>query len=182
MPTLSFLTALLLTTLLTGCASAERAVPSTMSDPNIVSVFNTIDQSEIDAAQLARQKATSPVVREYAARLVQDHTLMMEKKHSLADRLNMRPEKPQLASTLESNNQEAMSRLQQKSGADFDRSYIDYQIMMHEQAIKLAQDSAPAVDESRIRQQLTDSRPELQSHLAEAQSIRRQLASQPLDY
>jgi putative membrane protein len=183
MSTLSFSAiALLSTILLTGCAATQRAAPSTMSDANIVSVFNTIDQSEIEAAELARQKAASPVVREYAARIVQDHTVMMDKKQGLANRLNMRPEKPQLASTLESKNQEEMSRLRQKSGADFDRSYIDYQIMMHEQAIKLAQDSASSVNESRIKQQLTDSRPDLQSHLTEAQSIRQQLAGKPLDY
>ena len=60
----------------------QRAMPGTLSNANVVAVLNTIDTSEIEAAQLAKQKASSQAVRTYAARLIDDHTDMMQKNPS----------------------------------------------------------------------------------------------------
>ena len=50
--------------LLFGCAAVERAVPSTLSDANLVSVLLTIDAHEIEVAQLAIEKASSDPARQ----------------------------------------------------------------------------------------------------------------------
>ncbi|MGC3976687.1 MAG: hypothetical protein QM771_20245 [Nitrospira sp.] len=44
---------------LAACAMSERMMPGTMSDANVLAVLNTIDQSEIEAAQLAKGKSQS---------------------------------------------------------------------------------------------------------------------------
>src|SRR3712207_9107169 len=82
--------------LATGCGMAQRAMPGTMSDSNVVAVLNTIDASELEAAQLAKQKAQSPEVRNYATRLVNEHTNMMAKNRQVASRINVQPENPAL--------------------------------------------------------------------------------------
>jgi putative membrane protein len=163
--------------LATGCGMAQKAMPGTMSDANVVAVLNTIDASELEAAQLAKQKAKSPEVRTYATRLVDEHTNMMAKNRQVASRINVQPENPALVSTMKSTHQETMEELRQKSGRDFDQRYIDYQILMHEQAVQLVEKTADSSDNSRLKQHLLQTRPDLQSHLSEAKTIQRQLVA-----
>jgi putative membrane protein len=163
--------------LATGCGMAQRAMPGTMSDANVVAVLNTIDASELEAAQLAKQKAQSPEVRNYATRLVDEHTNMMAKNRQVASRINVQPENPALVSTMKSTHQETMEELRQKSGREFDQRYIDYQIMMHEEAVQLVEKTADSSDNSRLKQHLMQTRPDLQSHLSEAKTIQRQLVA-----
>jgi putative membrane protein len=131
---------------MTSCAVAQRTMPGTMSDANLLAVLNTIDKSEIEAAQLAKQKAESTQVQDYAARLVEEHTSMLEKNRQLANRIAVQPDPPQLASSLQSTHRKTMEELQKLSGREFDRAYIGYQITMHEQAIKLVKKTADSTD------------------------------------
>ncbi len=170
--------ALCLGSLLSGCAAAERAMPGTLSDANVVSVLDAIDVSEIEAAQLAKQKASTPAVRAYAARLVDEHTANMQQTLQLANRRGLQPEKPRLAAAVESTHQKTMGELRKKSGRDFDRAYLDYQVTMHQQAIKLVEDTANTVDDTRLKQHLIQTRPDLMSHLTCARDLQRQVVAQ----
>jgi putative membrane protein len=164
--------------LLFGCAAVERTMPSMLSDANLVSVLNTIDVSEIDAAQLAKEEASWLSVRTYAMHLIEDHTIMMQKDLELVNRMKVQPDKPKLASALESTHQETMEELHKMSGKDFDRAYIAYQVTMHQQALKLVEDTADSADDPRLQYLLRQARPDLQSHLAMAQDLQRQLVAQ----
>jgi putative membrane protein len=90
---------------------------------------------EIEAAQLANQKAQSSEVRGYATRFIDEHNGMQEKSRQLANRMNLQPELPQ-----------------QLSGNDFDRAYIKYQVKMHEQAVSLLEKFANSADNSWLKQ------------------------------
>jgi putative membrane protein len=166
--------ALCLGGLLSGCAAAERAMPGTLSDANVVSVLDTIDVSEIEAAQLAKQKAYNPAVRAYASRLIDDHTQKMQQTLQLANRRGLEPQKPRLAAAVESTHQQTMEELRKKSGRDFDRAYLDYQVTMHQQAVKLVEDTANSVTDTRLKQHLMKTRPDLMSHLTGARDLQRQ--------
>ena len=161
--------------LMTSCAVAQRTMPSTMSDANVLAVLNTIDKSEIEAAQLAKQKAESTQVRGYATRLVEEHTQMLGKNRQLTDRIRLQPDPPQLASSMTSTHQKTMDELRKLSGRDFDRAYIAYQTTMHEEAISLVKKTATSTENSALKQHLTRATPDLESHLTEAQAIQRQL-------
>jgi putative membrane protein len=164
--------------LLLGCAAAERAMPGTLSDANVVSVLDTIDVSEIEAAQLAKQKAYNPAVRAYAARLIDEHTQKMQQTLQLANRRGLEPNKPRLAAAVESTHQKTMEELRKKSGRDFDRAYLDYQVTMHQQAVKLVEDTANSVKDTRLKQHLEKTRPDLMSHLTGAKDLQRQTFAQ----
>lgn len=165
--------------LVTGCAFIQWVMPSTMSDANIVSLFDTMDKNEIAWAQLAKQKASSPLVRDYADRLMREHTALLIKKDILADRLHLRPNKPSLASSFERANRDRLEALRKTSGPDFDRTYIDQQITIHNEAIQIARDTAESVHDSRLQQELVECHAELAAHAGKARSIRQQLAGHP---
>ena len=160
--------------LLCSCAFTQRVMPVTMSNANVVGVLNTIDQIEVDAGQLGKEKAASPKVKTFAARLAHEHTASLQGRHRLAEKLDMDPQKPQLAMALEHMHGESTTLLQKKSGRDFDEAYIKGQIMMHEQMIKLLEDTEATMDQPDLRQHLRYSRPDLLSHLSAARAVARQ--------
>lgn len=160
---------------LSGCSLAQKMMPgSTMSNPEILGVLNTINRSEIDAGQLAKQKASTQEVRAFASRMQNEHQMMMQNINQLAQRMNMQPQKPALASTLEKTHQETMEELRNKSGSDFDKAYIEYQVKMHEQSVDLVKNAADSVDNPNLKLHLRQTVPDLQNHLASAQSVERQ--------
>lgn len=159
--------------LISGCALTQRAMPSIMSDANVVSLFETIDANEIEGAQVARRQASSQIVRDYADRLASEHVALLARKHVLLDRIDVQPEKSSLASSVDAANRDMLETLAKKSGPDFDFAYIDYQIAMHNEALDIVEYTA--IYDSELKQQLLQTRPDLAAHAAKARSIRQQL-------
>ena len=159
---------------LSGCVLTKKMMPGTMSSSEIFGVLDTINRSEIDAGKLAKEKATAPEVRSFASRMVSEHERMMEEMNELARRMDVQPQKPALAFTLNASHQDAMEELRDKSGSDFDKAYIEYQVKMHEQAVDLVKNAADEADNFSLKKHLRETRPELQNHLASAESIERE--------
>lgn len=156
-----------------ACSLVQRAMPGSMSDADVVGVLNTVNRSEITAGQLARDRASSLEVRAYASQMVNEHQLKLQDTTQLARRIGVRPETPALAQTLENTHREAMTKLRDKSGRDFDKAYLEYQITMHQQSVKLVEDTAESVHHPELKRFLRETRPDLQKHLSSAQSIQR---------
>jgi putative membrane protein len=167
--------AIVTSVILSGCSLFQWAMPgTTLSDANVIAMFDTINLSEIDAADLAKQRASSEV-RTFASQMQDEHAAMLQDTRQLAQRINIQPQAPALASTAGTAHLKTMEELRQLSGADFDRAYVKYQIKMHEQAIALIQDTADSIDDQRLQQHLRKARPDLDSHLSAARSIERNL-------
>jgi putative membrane protein len=165
--------------LLSGCSFFQWAMPtSTLSDSNVLAMLNTINLSEIDAATLAKQKASSEDSRIFANRMLDDHTTMLQEAQQLAQRTDIVPQPPALASTAAKTHQATMEKLRTLSGRDFDRAYLKYQIKMHEQAIDLLGDTTRSVDNTQLHAYLQDTRANLNEHLFEAKARERQLVAQ----
>jgi putative membrane protein len=164
---------------LSGCSLVQWAMPgATLSDANVLAMLDTISIGEVNAAQLAQQKASSEKVRTFASRMLNEHTTMMQDTRQLAQRIHVQPETPALASTTRDTHQKTMDELRTLSGREFDHAYLKYQIKMHEQAIDLVQDTAGSVDNSVLRQHLIKARPDLESHLSTARALERQVVAQ----
>lgn len=165
--------------LFSGCSLVQRAMPgSTMSNAEILGLLNTIDHNEIDAGQLALQKGATPEVRSFASRMVREHETMMRNTGRLAYRLSVQPQKPALASTMEDTHRDTMKTLGTKSGSDFDKAYIAYQVNMHEQAMDLVGEVIGSIENQDLKRHLSETKPDLQNHLVSAQSIERQMVAQ----
>ena len=164
--------------LLCSCAFTERVMPLTMSHGNVVAVLNTIDQTEAEAGELGKQKGASQKVRSFASRLAQEHKISIIDRQHLAEKINIQPQKPSLASALEDMQEESKRLLEQKSGRNFDEAYIQEQISIHQQLVGLIQDTEDSMDDPALRQHLRYTRPDLLSHLSAAQAVARQLAAQ----
>ena len=166
--------------LLSSCAFTEQLMPITMSHADVVAVLDTIDQIEVDAGELGTHKAASQNVRSFASRLALEHTRSTQERHHLAERMDVKPQKPQLALALEQMYEESKTLLGKKSGRDFDEAYIQTQIMIHEQMMKLVQDTEDSMDDPDLREHLRYTCPDLLSHLSAARVAAVQLAITPM--
>lgn len=162
--------------LVSACSLVERTMPgATMSDADLLGVLHTINHSEIDAGQLARDRALSEEVLAYASRMVNEHQMLMQDADRLAHRIGMEPHKPALASTFENAHRKAMEELRDNAGLNFDKSYIGYQITMHQQAVNLVKGAVEWVNDPQVKRFLGEAVPNLQSHLEAAQSVQRRI-------
>lgn len=160
--------------ILSGCSLFQWAMPGvTLSDANVLAMLDVINLSEIDSADLAKQKASSEQVRIFASRILNQHTAMMQETRQLAQQINVDPKMPALASTVGERHQETMEELRSMSGADFDHAYLNYQITMHEQAIDIVEHTADYVDNRRLHDHLKGARQDLLTHESTASALER---------
>jgi putative membrane protein len=179
MKSLTTVMAIVAGAVLSGCSWFQWAMPgATPSDANVLAMLDTINLSEIDAAGLAKEKASSEEVRTFAFRMLNEHTTMVQDTRQLAQRINVQSDTPAVASTAGKTHQQTMEELRKTSGSDFDHAYLKYQIKMHEQAIDLIQDTAGSVDNLRLQHHLRQARPDLESHLLSARAMERRLVTQ----
>ncbi len=163
-----------------SCALFQQRIPGlTMSDANLVSVLDSIDQSEIEAARLALDKASAPDVRAFAGRILNEHRAFAEANTRLATELSLQPAPPALASDLKQAHLNALQTLRAKSGADFDRAYVQYEIQQHVQAFNFLEAAAESQTNAALKQELIRTGPDLLSHISAARALDRHLGSAP---
>ncbi|MGC3976688.1 MAG: DUF4142 domain-containing protein [Nitrospira sp.] len=99
----------------------------------------------------------------------------MDKNRALANRVKLRPEPSSLSSRLTSTHHETMDRLRTLSGPEFDRAYIGYQVVMHDEAVSLVEKTSRSADNPQLQRQLSQMVPDLREHLDKAKRLQSQL-------
>jgi putative membrane protein len=122
--------------------------------------------AEVQLAQLAAQKGSSPDVKAFGQQMVDDHTKANDQLKSVAAQENMT-----LPTTLDAKDQALMTKLQGMSGADFDKSYVKAMVKDHQQDIKEFQKEANSGKDPQIKNFASQTLPVLQQHLSRIQSI-----------
>lgn len=88
--------------------------------------------AEVAKSRLAVEKATESGVKEFAEKMVKEHTECNNKLVELA-----RAKRIPLPTAIDAVNSVAIARLSKLSGADFDKAYLMAQICAHEDALHL---------------------------------------------
>ena len=164
--------------LLFGCALFQQLLPGiTLSDSNVISVLDRLDEGEIDAAQLAQTKASDPAVQAFAGRVIQEHRELSEANGRLARQLTLQPEPSALASQLQQAHEQAMRQLRGLSGPAFDRVYVKHEIRQHVWAFNFLETTAESEGNLPLKQELVRTGPDLLSHISAARALERHLGS-----
>lgn len=128
--------------------------------------------AEIQQAQLALQKASSNDVRNFAQRMVNDHTQANNQITSLAQQKSVT-----LPGTLPPSHQAALNELSTFSGADFDKAYMDMNAVDHAIAVRLFRKQARNGQDPDIKGLAQSTLPVLEGHLAMAVEVDRSINS-----
>jgi putative membrane protein len=92
------------------------------------------NNAEIATSQLALQKSNNQEVREYAQRMIDEHTLANQQLQPIATRYGV-----QLPTGVDPLSAAISERLSQLSGAEFDRAYMEAQTTAHLRTVALFQ-------------------------------------------
>jgi len=151
---------------------STSAWPAAPSDPQIAAIVVTANQVDIDAGKLAQSKARSPEVKEFAARMVTDHTGVNKSATDLAQRLHLSPEANPTSESLKQQGDQNLATLRKLSGAAFDKAYIDHEVTYHQSVLDaLDQTLVPSAQNADLKALLVKVRPAFVDHLQHARQI-----------
>ena len=153
---------------------AQAAGPT---DPQIAAIVVTANQVDIDAGKLAKTKAHSADVKQFAQLMITDHTGVNKAATALVQKLNVTPEQNPTSESLQKGGDDNLAALKKLSGAAFDKAYIDHEVAYHE-AVLDAMDKTliPSAQNAELKALLVKVRPAFVAHLDHAKKVQAELA------
>lgn len=124
---------------------------------------------EIQSSQLAEQKSQNDQVRQFAQRMIEDHTAADDRMKSLVQNM----QGVTAPTSLDQPHQQMMQTLQSASGAGFDRAYVQMQVTAHRDAVNLFDRYAQNGDNQQLKQFAQQTVPTLRDHLQSIEQIQR---------
>lgn len=119
---------------------------------------------EVQAGELAAQKATSPDVKSFAQQMVTDHSKMGE---ALKTAAGTTP----LPTKLDAKHTKELAALKSASAADFDALYLKQQLDAHQKAVALLKAESTKGDDPALKSFAATNLPTLQHHLEMVQAL-----------
>lgn len=154
-------------------AWAQGAGPT---DPQIAAIVVAANQVDINAGKLAEHRAHSRAVRDFAKRMVTDHTNVNRAAVKLVHELHVTPESNATSMSLTQGGDENIAKLKMLHGAAFDKAYIDHEVAYHQQVVD-AMDKVliPNAQNPKLKATLVKVRPLFVDHLEHAKRIQASL-------
>jgi putative membrane protein len=164
-------------TLLVLALGATGAWAAGPTDAQIAAIVVTANQVDIDAGKLAKSKAHSTDVKEFAQRMITDHSAVNKAATELVERLHVTPEPNPTSESLQKGGDENLAKLKTLSGAAFDKAYIDHEVTYHEAVISaLDKTLIPSAQNAELKALLVKVRPAFVAHLDMAKHIQSELS------
>jgi putative membrane protein len=144
-------------------------------DNDDISAMKQLAQSnltEIAAGKTAQSKAQSPDVKRFGEKMVTDHSKMLEDLRALAKKKDV-----SLPQDANMKDMAQMKLMERKSGAEFDKQYMEHMVKDHEKDMKDAQDIAAKAKDPEFKAAVNNAIPTIRSHYELAQRISKSAAA-----
>jgi putative membrane protein len=157
-------------------SGAAAATPKGgLTDSNIVALLDAANKSDSAAGAVALKKATSQDVKAFARLMMSEHHAMRAEGQALAKQLGVTPKPPE-RDPLAGYTQNEMTALQKTAkGAEFDRTYIDHEVSIHQAVLDFANQARVTTQTPQLRDLIQKAVPVIQKHLEQAQEIQKKL-------
>jgi putative membrane protein len=158
--------------------AAEAPTSPALTDSQIAHIAVTANSIDSAMGELAKTRARSAAVKGFAQTMITDHGAVNRQAVTLAQRLKVTPQANDMSRQLQQGADEARAGLEAKTGADFDRAYIEREVQYH-QAVLDALDQAliPGAQNAELKALLQGARPAFAAHLERAKQIQGTLGS-----
>jgi len=165
-----FISALALGVALSAPAFAQNKMDN--DDSSALKQLVQANLNEVAAGKLAQEKAQSPDVKSFGQKMVTDHGRIAQELKALAKKKDVAA--PQDANLKDMAQLKLMER---KSGADFDREFMEHMVKDHEKDIKDATDIAAKAKDPEFKAAVQKAIPVMKQHLELAQRISKSAAA-----
>ena len=122
---------------------------------------------EVEVGKLAASKGSSKVVKDFGKHLVEDHSKANEELKALALSKSI-----SLPEALSEKNQKKYDKLNEKSGAEFDKDFIDLMVSDHKDDIDLFEKEAEKGNDPELKSFASGKLPTLKHHLQMAEDAK----------
>lgn len=129
--------------------------------------------AEVKLGQLATQKAQSPQVKQFAQRMIDDHSRANDELKQIAEKKQMT-----MPTAIETKDQALYSKLSKLNGQDFDKQYMQAMAKDHDQVVADFRKEASQGQDEELRQFASKTLPTLEQHDRMAKDIQSGRANQ----
>ena len=162
--------------LFSALSFAQKKKATQLTDAEIASVAVAANQIDIQAAQLAEAKSKNAEVLNFARTMIADHQSVIVKASALVTRLGVTPKNNAVTRQLEGNAKKTLAGLRAKSGAAFDRAYVQNEVAYHKAVIAAVDNTLiPDAQNAELKGLLQAVSPVLHTHLEHAQMVAKNL-------
>ena len=158
----------------TALSSAAPAVASAPAGPDFVAMAAASDMYEVQAAKIAQKRSKNADVKAFAAMMITDHgksTAMVKKAVADSGRTDITP-----PTVLPADKQTMIDALNSAAAGDFDKTYVEQQVMAHKDALALMQGYAASGDTPQLKDAAGKIAPVVQMHLDHITMIQNDMA------
>jgi len=120
----------------------------------------------VKIADLGVKKAVRPDVKAFASMIVNDHTTANAELTKLAATKGV-----ELSAVIDPKHAETFQKLEQYSGPDFDKEFLDVAVSGHKKCVSSFEDAAKDSQDSEVKMWAVKMLPALKAHLAQAQEL-----------
>lgn len=163
----------------TGAPAADSSAPATpksgMTDANIVALLDAANKVDSANGAIALKKATRPDVKAYARLMMSEHHALRAQGQQLAKQLGVEPKPPERDPLAPYAAGETKALQSTPKGAEFDRTYIDNEVSVHQAVLDFANQARVTTQTSQLRDLIEKAVPVIRKHLDQAQSIQKQI-------
>jgi putative membrane protein len=169
---LSLVTVAALGSLMFG-SSSHAAGPN---DAQIAAIVVTANQVDIDAGELAKSRSKNTQVKEFAQRMITDHSGVNKSAVELVTKLKVKPEENDTSKSLKAGGANTIKKLKALSGKDFDKAYVDNEVAYHQTVLDALDNTLiPNASNAELKALLVKVRPAFVAHLEHAKHIQASL-------
>lgn len=148
-----------------------------MTDAQIVAAAATLNEGEIQMAELAKKNASNAEVKQFALMMQQHHGKGLDKTKTIQSKAKISPDTSNnVTIKMKSETNTTIESLKDKTGNEFDRAYIDAQVKAHRDALDAIDNKMlPNAQNADLKMQLTEMRRQVAEHLTKAEAIQKKL-------
>lgn len=158
--------------LLSLAAVPPARAQSDPTDAQIAHVAVTANAIDVEMGEIARRRASDQRVREFAGRMITDHTAVNEQAAALAGRLGVTPEDNAISRSLRAGAKAAADTLEAAPAAEFDRDYMKHEVEYHRAVLEALDETLiPGTENGELRTLLEQARGAIAAHLAHAEEL-----------
>ena len=153
--------------------AARTQGTGSLNDANIAAIVLASNNTDISYARLVPSRAERTDVKEFAQRMLTDHTGVNGLVTELLTKLDLTPEDNITSLDLRDESANKRDLMRELSGYAFDSTYIENEVAYHRKFLASIDNvMIPRARASQLRVLLTSVRPAVAAHLAHAEQVR----------
>ncbi len=158
-----------------GMMNAEGHAGAKLDDATIFAIFDQANTADVWVGRIAVKKGQSEDVQMLGKMVAADHVAVQQMARDLATQLGIIPTPPD-KDTSAADLAKTVALLESKSGADFDRAYLQHEVVFHQAVVDAVKKTLlPAIQNEQLRALVNKVLPGFEQHLAETRAAAKKI-------